>query len=67
VAFKARTGGDLRISSGATGALFSQIFPRGPFEVFLSADAKTPKKAIDGGFGVKDTSSKSVISLFRGY
>jgi molybdate transport system substrate-binding protein len=55
VAFKAKTGDDLTISSGATGALFTQISQGAPFEVFLSADAKTPKKAVDGGFAVKDT------------
>jgi molybdate transport system substrate-binding protein len=55
VAFKAKTGDDLTISSGATGALFTQISQGAPFEVFLSADAKTAKKAVDGGFGVKDT------------
>ena len=55
VAFKIKTGDDLIISSGATGALFTQISQGAPFEVFLSADAKTPKKAVDGGFGVKDT------------
>ena len=55
VAFKTKIGDDLIISSGATGALFTQISQGAPFEVFLSADAKTPKKAVDGGFGVKDT------------
>lgn len=53
--FKAKTGDDLIISSGATGALFTQISQGAPFEVFLSADSKTAKKAVDGGFGVKDS------------
>ena len=54
-AFKAKTGNDVTVSAGATGALFTQISQGAPFEVFLSADSKTPKKAVDGGFGVKDT------------
>ncbi|MDR3474127.1 MAG: molybdate ABC transporter substrate-binding protein [Devosia sp.] len=54
-AFKAKTGNDLSISSGATGALFTQISQGAPFEVLLSADSKTPKKAVDGGFAVKGT------------
>ena len=54
-AFKAKTGDDLALSSGATGALYTQISQGAPFEIFLSADSKTPKKAIEGGFGVKDT------------
>jgi molybdate transport system substrate-binding protein len=54
-AFKARTGNDLALSAGATGALYTQISQGAPFEIFLSADSKTPKKAVEGGFGVKDT------------
>jgi molybdate transport system substrate-binding protein len=54
-AFKARTGNDVAVSSGATGALYTQISQGAPFEVFLSADTKTPKRAVDAGFGVKDS------------
>jgi len=54
-AFKAKTGNDVTISSGATGALYTQISQGAPFEVFLAADSKTPRKAVDGGFGVKGT------------
>jgi molybdate transport system substrate-binding protein len=54
-AFKAKTGNDVVISAGATGALYTQITQAAPFEVFLSADSKTPKKAIDEGFGVAGT------------
>lgn len=54
-AFKARTGNEVTISSGATGALFTQISQGAPFEVFLSADSTTPKKAVSGGFAVDGT------------
>lgn len=54
-AFKAKTGNDIRVSAGATGALYTQISQGAPFEVLLSADSKTPKKAVDSGFAVKDT------------
>ena len=55
-AFKAKTGDELVISSGATGALYTQITQGAPFEVFLSADNKRP--AAGGrpkGFGVDGT------------
>ena len=41
-AFKAKTGDELVISSGATGALYTQITQGAPFEVFLAADNKRP-------------------------
>ena len=52
-AFKAKTGDDLVISSGATGALYTQITQAAPFEVFLAADSKRPKQAVDEGLGVE--------------
>jgi len=55
VAFKAKTGNDVTISSGATGALYTQISQGAPFEVFLSADSKTAKKAVTEKFGVEGT------------
>jgi molybdate transport system substrate-binding protein len=54
-AFKAKTGNDIAISAGATGGLYTQISQGAPFEVFLSADSKTPSKAVGAGFGVKGT------------
>jgi molybdate transport system substrate-binding protein len=50
--FKARTGDDVVLSFGATGALYTQITQAAPFEVFLSADDKRTKTAIKDGFGV---------------
>lgn len=44
--FKKETGHKVVISSGATGKLYTQIVNGAPFEVFLSADARTPAKLI---------------------
>jgi molybdate transport system substrate-binding protein len=55
VSFKAKTGNDLSVSPGPTGGLYAQISQGAPFEVFLSADSKTAKKAVDGGFAVAGT------------
>jgi molybdate transport system substrate-binding protein len=54
-AYTTRTGNDVTISSGATGALYTQISQGAPFEVLLSADRKTPKKLVDGKFAVDGT------------
>jgi molybdate transport system substrate-binding protein len=51
-AFKAKTGDDAVFSFGSSGALYTQISQGAPFQVFLSADAARPKKAVDEGFGV---------------
>ncbi len=51
-AFEAKTGNKAVFSFGATGALYTQITQGAPFQVFLSADQATAKKAIDEGNGV---------------
>lgn len=53
--FKARTGDEVVLSFGATGALYTQISQGAPFEVFLAADDKRPARAVDEGFGVAGT------------
>jgi len=53
--FKAKTGNDVRLSFGATGALYTQITQAAPFDVFLSADDKRTGVAIKDGFGVDGT------------
>src|SRR3569833_4399208 len=53
--FKERTGNDVQLSFGATGALYTQITQAAPFDVFLSADDKRTKTAIKDGFGVDGT------------
>lgn len=45
--FKAATGHDIKVSTGATGKLYAQIENGAPFEVFISADSKTPKKLVE--------------------
>lgn len=42
-AFTAATGHTLRISTGASGALYTQIEQGAPFDVFLSADRQRPQ------------------------
>jgi len=53
--FKAKTGNEVTLSFGATGALYTQITQAAPFDVFLSADDKRTKTAIKDGFGVDGT------------
>ena len=50
--FQAATGNEVKLSFGATGALYTQITQGAPFEVFLSADDKRTKTAIAEGYGV---------------
>jgi len=50
--FKARTGNDAILSSGASGQFYAQIANGAPFEVFLSADRERPEKAEAEGLGV---------------
>jgi molybdate transport system substrate-binding protein len=51
-AFKDKTGNDAIFSFGASGQLYTQISQGAPFQVFLSADAARPKKAVAEGYGV---------------
>jgi len=51
-AYKAKTGNDAVFSFGASGQLYTQISQGAPFQIFLSADASRPKKAVDEGYGV---------------
>ena len=55
VAFKVAAGDELKLSFGATGALYAQITQGAPFEVLLAADNKRPQKAVEDGFGVAGT------------
>lgn len=51
-AFQAKTGHRAVFSFGSTGALYTQILNAAPFQVFLSADQATVKRAVDEGNGV---------------
>lgn len=53
--FEKATGNTAALSFGATGQFYTQITQDAPFEVFLSADQKTPKKAVTEGFAIKDS------------
>lgn len=55
LAFKATTGNDLILSTGATGALYAQISQGAPFEVFLAADDNRPRQAVAEGLGIEGT------------
>jgi molybdate transport system substrate-binding protein len=53
--FEKKTGDKAIFSFGATGQLYTQITQEAPFEVFLAADQKTPKKAIADGLALGDS------------
>lgn len=51
--FEKETGHKVKVSFGSTGKLYSQIENGAPFEVFLAADSKRPKKAEVENLAVK--------------
>lgn len=51
-AFKQATGHEANLSFGSSGKFVAQIDNDAPFEVFLSADEKNPKKLEESGKGV---------------
>ena len=53
--FEKATGHTTKVSFGSTGKLYSQIEHGAPFEVFLAADSKRPKKAEAEGLAVDGT------------
>lgn len=53
--FEKETGHQTLITSGATGQLFTQIQHGAPFEVMISADAKTPKKLVKNELALVDS------------
>jgi molybdate transport system substrate-binding protein len=53
--FEAATGHRAVLSFGSTGEIYTQITQEAPYELFLSADAERPKKAVDEGFAVADS------------
>lgn len=54
-AFRDQTGIDVQFSFGSSGTLFAQIAQGAPFDVFLSADAARPARAVEDGLAVKDS------------
>ena len=53
--FEKATGHTARISFGSTGKLYAQIEHGAPFQVFLAADSKRPRKAEREGLAVPGT------------
>ena len=53
--FTEKTGHTVTYAFGPSGQFYTQISQGAPFEVFLSADASRPKKAIEEGFAVAGT------------
>ncbi|MFB3904078.1 MAG: molybdate ABC transporter substrate-binding protein [Acidobacteriota bacterium] len=49
-AFERRTGHRVRVSTGASGSIYSQILNGAPFDLFLSADADYPRRLEQQGF-----------------
>ncbi|MGQ0564123.1 MAG: molybdate ABC transporter substrate-binding protein [Gemmobacter sp.] len=50
--FTRDTGHSLQVTTGSTGKLYAQIAEGAPFDVLLSADARTPARIEDEGLGV---------------
>ena len=50
--FYEETGHSVRLSSGSTGKLYTQILNGAPFDLFLAADAERPALLEDGGVAV---------------
>ncbi|PYF11247.1 molybdate transport system substrate-binding protein [Rhodobacter viridis] len=53
--FTQKTGHTVTYTFGPSGQFYTQITQGAPFEVFLSADASRPKKAIEEGYAVAGT------------
>ncbi|RZU99364.1 molybdate ABC transporter substrate-binding protein [Spiribacter vilamensis] len=53
-AFAEQGGGELLISAGATGQLYTQITNGAPYDVFLAADQARPQRLVDEGLARAD-------------
>jgi molybdate transport system substrate-binding protein len=54
-AYQKKTGVEIKLSFGASGALTQQIENGAPFDVFFSADTDYPARLIKGGYGDAST------------
>lgn len=53
--YSARTGTELKVSTGASGNLFAQVASGAPFDLFLSADREYPERMIEEGLAYEDS------------
>ena len=53
--YGAETGTQITLSSGASGALYTQIVNGAPFDVFFSADALRPERLAEEGLGIPES------------
>ena len=51
--FDDKTGNQVQLSSGSTGKLYAQIVNGAPFDLFLAANSREPKRLEQAGLGVK--------------
>ncbi len=53
--FQARSGHRVRLSSASSGKLYAQIRNGAPFDLFLSADARRPRKLVEAGLALPES------------
>lgn len=53
--YEQETGTEVRLSAGASGALYAQIANGAPFDVFFSADEARPRRLVDESLAVADS------------
>ncbi|SHI03504.1 molybdate ABC transporter substrate-binding protein [Ferrimonas marina] len=61
--FEAETGVQVRISSGATGALYTQIIHGAPYDLFLAADDERPGMLVEQGMGQADSLQSYAVGV----
>lgn len=61
--FTEQTGIQVQISSGATGALYTQILHGAPYDLFLAADDERPALLVEKGLGEPDTLNSYAVGL----
>lgn len=59
--YTARTGHEVLLSSGATGALFAQISAGAPCHVFFAADAQRPERLVEAGLAIGESRTTYAI------
>lgn len=63
--FYQETGGEITITSGATGLLYSQITNGAPYDAFLAADQARPSLLMQSGLGQRQfTYARGLLALY---